>query len=291
MNISKKPSRPKTAFGQVVSELGQRFFTHDVGRDSAALSYYFLFAIFPLLILISLLVGLLHVNIESTSALLSQVIPADVVGVIENYLSYVSGLRSPKMLWFCMIFSIWFPMRAINCLTHSIRKAFGHGNPDSPLKNQFFLFLAALVLILVISFSLSLIVIGRRVLEFAARFITLSKGFITVWNYGRFAVLFVIILLSISAIYFLAVGRRMPWKDVLPGVLFSVVAWTLFSVIFSYYVEHFGNYSILYGSIATIVVVLLWLFMTSTVLVLGAELSAVLTQRRHDKDSSREVNT
>ena len=194
MNISKKPSRPKTAFGQVVSELGQRFFTHDVGRDSAALSYYFLFAIFPLLILISLLVGLLHVNIESTSALLSQVIPADVVGVIENYLSYVSGLRSPKMLWFCMIFSIWFPMRAINCLTHSIRKAFGHGNPDSPLKNQFFLFLAALVLILVISFSLSLIVIGRRVLEFAARFITLSEGFITVWNYGRFAVLFVIIL-------------------------------------------------------------------------------------------------
>lgn len=289
MNVSKTVPRPKTAFGQVTSELFRRFFIHHVGRDSAALSYYTLFAIFPLLILISLLVGLLHVNIESASAFLSQMIPADVVGVIENYLHYISGLRSPRILWFCMVFSIWFPMRAINSLTRSIRKSFGRGNPESPLKNQFFLFLAALVLILEISFSLLLIVIGRRVLEFAARFITLSAGFITLWNYGRFAILFVMILLSLSSVYSLAVGRRLSWRDVLPGVLFSVGAWTLFSVAFSYYVEHFGNYSILYGSIATIVVVLLWLFMTSIVLILGAELSAILTQRRQNKNTEKEA--
>ena len=288
MKSIKATHRPKTAFGQIVSEVGRRFFSHGVGRNAAALSYYLLFAIFPLLVLISLLVGLLHVDIASTTALLSRMIPADVVGVIESYLQYVSALRSPRILWFCMVFSIWFPMRAINSLTFSIRRAYGRPAPENQLRNEFFLLIAALVLILVISFSLLLIVIGRRVLELAARFVTLSGTFITLWNYGRFAVLFFIIFCGVAAVYPLALGRRMPWQDVVPGVLISVFGGTLLSAVFSYYVEHFGKYSILYGSIATVIVVLLWLYMTSNILILGAEFSAVLSKRRR-KLSEKEV--
>ena len=290
LKLTRATPRPKTAFGQIISEVGRRFFSHGVGRNAAALSYYLLFAIFPLLVLTSLLVGLLHVDIASTTALLSRVIPADVVDVIESYLQYISGLRSPRILWFCMVFSIWFPMRAINSLTFAIRRAYGRPAPKNQLRNEFLLLLAALVLILVISFSLLLIVIGRRVLELAARFVTLSGTFITLWNYGRFAILFFIIFCSVAAVYPLALGRRLPWRDVVPGVLISVFGGTLLSAAFSYYVEHFGKYSILYGSIATIVVVLLWLYMTSNILILGAEFSAVLSRRRRQKPAPEEVH-
>ena len=281
MSFSDKKPRPRTGFGRVLSALGQNFFAHDVGRDSAALSYYLLFAIFPMLILVSILLGLLQLDMESTLAVLSRLIPEEVVQVIESYLTYVSGLQSPRLLWFCMVFSIWFPMRAISCLTHSIRKAFGKPQPENPLKNQLLLLIGALLLIVVISLALVLIVIGRRVLELAARVVTLSPGFIALWSYGRFLILFVVVFLSIAGVYSLALGRRMPWRETLPGVSFSVCAGTLLGMLFSYYVENFGQYSILYGSIATIIVVLLWLYMTSNVLVLGAELSAELSRRRH----------
>ena len=66
----------------------------------------------------------------------------------------------------------------------------------------------------------------------------------------------------------------------LPGVGSSLAAWLVLSMAFSYYVEHVGQYSVLYGSIATVIVVLLWLYMSGQVLILGAELSAALAHQK-----------
>jgi len=277
---TKNEKTPRTRFGKGFRELVRRYFAHDIARDSAALSYYLLFALFPLLVLISYLVSLLHLNIESTTRMLSQVIPGTVVDVIESYLYYVSKLRSPRVLWFCAIFSIWFPMRAIRTLTHSVRKAFGQDIPTGRLRNTLRIIMAAMILIIVISLSLGLVVVGRRVLELVDRFITLEDWFITAWNYGRFVILFITIMLSFAAIYSLALGKRLPWHWTFPGVSFSVGMGMLLSMLFSYYVEHFGQYSILYGSIATAMVALLWLYMTSNVLIIGSELSAMVVEKQ-----------
>ena len=74
--------------------------------------------------------------------------------------------------------------------------------------------------------------------------------------------------------------KRRPLREVLPGVGSSLAAWMLLSMAFSYYVENVAQYARLYGSIATIVVVLLWLYMSGQVLILGAELSASLIHRK-----------
>ena len=77
----------------------------------------------------------------------------------------------------------------------------------------------------------------------------------------------------------LSQGRRRPLREVLPGVGSTLAAWLVLSMAFSYYVEHVGQYSVLYGSIATVIVVLLWLYMSGQILVLGAEFSAALIDR------------
>ena len=77
----------------------------------------------------------------------------------------------------------------------------------------------------------------------------------------------------------LSQGQRRPLREVLPGVGGSLAAWMVLSMAFSYYVEHLGRYSVLYGSIATVIVVLLWLYMSGQILVLGAEFSAALIDR------------
>ena len=85
---------------------------------------------------------------------------------------------------------------------------------------------------------------------------------------------------SLGILYQLALGQRRPLREVLPGVGSSLAAWLLLSMAFSYYVENMARYAQLYGSIATIVVVLLWLYMSGQVLILGAELSASLIHRK-----------
>ena len=277
---------PRTGAGRLAGDMLRRYYVHDVARDSAALTYYLLFALFPLLIFVSTLLGILELDIDSITAGLAPLLPADVVGVVRSYLEYVAANQSRQLLWFSLIFSIWFPMRSTGCLMHSLRKAFGRSAPENMLLTQLRNLLFTVWMILVIGLTLVLVVVGRRALHFLSRILPLSETFIGVWGYLRFIILGLVMAISLGILYQLALGQRRPLRDVLPGVGSSLTAWLLLSMAFSYYVENVAQYARLYGSIATIVVVLLWLYMSGQVLILGAELSAALTHLKHKRHAA-----
>ena len=271
---------PRTGFGRLAGDMIRRYYVHDVARDSAALTYYLLFAIFPLLIFVSTLLGVLELDIASITAVLAPILPSDVVDIIRTYLEYVAANQSRQLLWFSLVFSIWFPMRSTGCLMHSLRKAFGRIAPENILLGQLRTLLFTIWMIFVIGLTLALVVVGRRALYFLSGFLPLSETFISVWGYLRFIILGLVMAISLGILYQLALGQRRPLREVLPGVGSSLAAWLLLSMAFSYYVENMARYAQLYGSIATIVVVLLWLYMSGQVLILGAELSASLIHRK-----------
>ena len=276
----RKGTHLRTALGQTAAQMIRRYYLHDVARDSAALTYYLLFAIFPLLIFVSTLLGVLELDIASITAVLTPILPSDVVDIIRTYLEYVAANQSRQLLWFSLIFSIWFPMRSTGCLMHSLRKAFGRSAPENILRGQLRTLLFTIWMIFVIGLTLALVVVGRRALYFLSGFLPLSETFISVWGYLRFIILGLVMAISLGILYQLALGQRRPLREVLPGVGSSLAAWLLLSMAFSYYVENVARYAQLYGSIATIVVVLLWLYMSGQVLILGAELSASLIHRK-----------
>lgn len=271
---------PKTGVGRLAGDMLRRYYVHDVARDSAALTYYLLFALFPLLIFVSALLGILELDIDSITAVLTPLLPADVVGVVRSYLTYVAANQSRQLLWFSLVFSIWFPMRSTGCLMHSLRKAFGRSAPENMLLTQLRNLLFTVWMILVIGLTLVLVVVGRRALHFLSRIVPLSETFISVWGYLRFIILGLVMAISLGILYQLALGQRRPLREVLPGVGSSLAAWLLLSMAFSYYVENVAQYARLYGSIATVIVVLLWLYMSGQILILGAEFSAALLEKR-----------
>ena len=279
--MQNKPKAPKR-FVFLITQLVNRYFSHDVGRDSAALTYYLLFAIFPLLIFVSTLLGVLRLDIESTSAFLLEFIPADVVDVVRSYLVYVSENASRQLMWFSLVFSIWFPMRAASCLMHSVRKAMGRGRP----KNAVIGTLRNVV-------SLVLTTVGRRALAFVSGLVTLPAGFVNLWSSLRFVLLGVAVFSLLVPLYMLAQGERRPLREIVPGVAASLAVWMLLSFAFSYYVEHLARYTQLYGAIAAIVVVLLWLYMSGTIMIMGAEFNgAILEWKNRDGPSGdREEQT
>lgn len=289
--MRKDKERHGGAVGRVLSQVFVRYYDHDVARDSAALTYYLLFALFPLLIFISVLLGALQLNVESITAFLSNIAPPAVVGIVKAYLEYVSGNASKELLWFSLVFSIWFPMRATSCLMHSVRKAFNYGPPKSILRSTLRTLLFALLLIVSIALTTLLTMVGRRALEFVSTLITIPESFISVWSYLRFVLMGLVMAAMLWTLYMLALGETIPARQVLPGVASSLAGWLAVSMAFSYYVEHFAHYAELYGSIATIIVALLWLYWSGTVLVLGAELNgAMIAERTRRKAETEQVS-
>lgn len=281
--LNKKKESSGLSFGSAVKGLLERFYGHDVARDSAALTYYLLFAIFPLLVFISTLVGLMNLDIAEVMEIFGRVLPEQVVGIAETYLEYVSTSPSRQLLIFSLIFSIWFPMRATSCLMHSVRKAYGVSEPLSVIGGTLRKLLMTLWLIVTIAASIVLTTVGRRALGLIGGLVTLPEDFVVAWGYLRFVLLGVVMLLLLVPLNMLALWRRCPLHEVVPGVALSMAAWMLLSAAFSYYVEHFAHYTELYGSIATIVVALLWFYMSGQVLIMGAEFNGLCLENRRKR--------
>ena len=260
-------------------QLVRRYFDHGVARDSAALTYYLLFALFPLLIFLSNLVGMMSLDTSQLLTALHTIMPQEALDIIEQYLIYVSRDSSRQLLWFSLIFSIYFPYRAASALMSSVRKAYGVEAPTHFLRYQLKLLLYTLCLILIIILSIAMSVVGERVLSFVSGYIALSDGFIELWSHLRFAVLGGVVFFPIALMYGLAQESR-TMSRIWPGAAASLAMWLALSYLFSFYVENIARYSVIYGTLGAVIVLLLWLYLAAMMLIMGAEFNSVLMTLR-----------
>lgn len=268
--------------GRFVTGCLRRYFHHDVGRQSAALAYYLLFTLFPFLIFLSSLLGLLKLDVSEILGALQPLLPAEVLDVAEAYLEYASRTSSAAMLWFGLIFSIYFPMRAADCLMRAVRRAYHLPRPGNHLVYRFKVLLYTVFLLVAIAATLSLATVSQRMLAFLGKYITLPLVFVELWDLLRFLMLAVVVFGAVGLLYAMAQDSRQPGRNVVPGVITSLAAWMALSAAYSFYVENFANYSLIYGTLGTMVVLMIWLYLTATVLIMGAEINDTLVSLRGD---------
>ena len=279
-------SLPKSRFLRFFVLMIHRYNRHNTATQSAALAFYLLFTIFPFLIFISALLGLLNLDISGTMAALSDFLPAEVVELIEVYLTYVSENPSPRLMVFGLVFSVYFPMRAANSLMGAVRTAYHLGPPRGVISQWVKVLIYTVTLILTIALTLSLMTFGERALRYAVVHFRLPAFLAELWVKLRFPVAGAVSFLALFLLYALAQDTFPPLKNIWPGTLFSLAAWMSLSWLYSYYADHFSHYSVLYGSIGAVIVVLIWLNLTAVTLILGAEVNGVLISMRKDEDAA-----
>ena len=279
----KVPSPPKNPFLRGVYLMGKRYLRHNVGIQSAALAFYLLFMIFPFLIFISALLGLLHLDVAGILLAVGEFLPREVVDLVEMYLTYVGENSSMRLLVFGLAFSIYFPMRATNALMRAVRTAYHLGPPRNAVVHRLKTLLYTVMLILTIVLTLVLMTVGDRLLEYAVVHFRLPAFLAELWGKLRVPAAAVAANFALLFLYALAQDDRQPWRNLLPGTLMALAAWMGLSFLYSLYVENFADYSVLYGSIGTIIVVLIWLYMSAIVLIMGAELNGTLMSLRKER--------
>ncbi len=254
------------------------YLDHDVGKSAAALAYYLLFSFFPFLIFLSTLVGFLELEPLSLEAL-HTLIPREIIEVINAYLVHVTQLKSGNLLAASLIVALWLPMRAVDSLMRAVNTAYGAKAPRPTLRHQLVVALFTLFLMAVVLGTLALLLIGRGVLTFLARYLPAITPFIGLWNALRFPLMGVAFFLALGALYWVSPGKSKTRRRVFPGAAAALCSWLLFSLGFSFYVENIANYSMLYGTLGGVVVLLLWLYATGLTLILGAEVNGALAPK------------
>lgn len=280
--------RRKCPFLKSVRKTVVRVAEHEVGKSAAALTYYLLFAMFPLLIFISNLLGLLDLDVASISRTLMPILPDDVVNLLEAYLYHVTDNSSQVMLWFSLVFTVWFPFRAVKSLMDDVRIAYQLNKPTRPVSFAIREFLFTVIFLVIVIVLLLLAVLGRRFVSTVTDWLGLEAilqippMLLNLWQYLRFVLVAAIMFAVLGLLYAAAQDNRQPARAIIPGVTVAMIAWMLVSIGFSVYVENFANYSLIYGALGAVIVLLVWLYMTSFVLILGAEFNASLAAIRKE---------
>ena len=278
----KQFSPPKNRFLRGVYLLARRYLRHNVGAQSAALAFYLLFMLFPFLIFISALLGMLHLDVAGILAALAEFLPVEVVDFTEVYLTYVGSQPSPQLMVFGLVFSIYFPMRATNALMRSVRTAY-HLGPAHGVGQVLKTLLYTVLLIAAIALTLVLMSVSDRILAYCVANFGLPAFIAELWARLRFPVAAVVGYFALFFLYALAQDSRQPWRNIWPGTLAALAGWLCLSWLYAWYVEHIAHYSLLYGSIGTVIVLLIWLNLSAMALIMGAELNGTLMSLRKDK--------
>ena len=260
-----------------VKNLFYRFRDDDVMALAAQLSYSLLISFFPFLIFLMTLIGFSPLKSADVLAGLNQALPASIYQMVSNIVIEVVDTKNSNLLSLSLVITIWTASTGFKAVIKGLNKAYDETEGRSILRLEITAFLCTVALTTVIILSIILLVLGELVGNSIAQYVMIHpEEFLVLWDVFRYFIILCVMVVVFAALYRYTPSRRLSWKEVFPGSVFATIGWVIVSVGFSFYVNNFGNYSRIYGSIGAVIMLLTWLFLTSTIIILGGEVNATL---------------
>lgn len=260
----------------VGKELYKRIAEDDYFGLSAQLAYFFLLSLFPLLLFIVTLVGYLPLDEEVIFNLLSTVAPAESTEYITANLSGIINEQKGGLLSFSILGTLWSASNGVNAITKAFNRAYRVDEDRSFFISRLIAIILTIAMIGVIVVAILLPVLGRAIGIYIFSFLGLTEDFIQVWETLRLSISSVVFFIVFLFLYKLAPNHKMSFKQSAPGALFATICWQLVSYGFSFYVHTIVNYSATYGSLGTIIVLMIWFYITGFIVIIGGVLNAIL---------------
>lgn len=262
-----------------LKELILRIKTVDVSGLGAELSYFFLLSMFPMLIFLFTLLPYLNLDQAQVMLLIRDYAPAEVAKMIDDILSEVLTNKNSGLLSIGILATLWSASKGMNALTKALNRSYFKEDSRSFIVQRGMSIVFTVMLVLVVVVALGLPVFGEQIGSFIFSYLGLEEGFSQLWNQLRFIIPPVLIVVVFTLIYWLVPDLKLNLKTALPGALFATVGWIVTTFGFSYYVSNFGSYANTYGSIGTIIILMLWLYFSAIILMIGGQINAVMKER------------
>lgn len=252
-----------------------RFRDDDIIALGYQLSYSLLLSFFPFLIFLMTIMGYSNIKGEEVLDALKGILPNSAFDLIYKTVLEVVDTKNPSLLSASFIFTLWTASNGIAAVIKCLNMAYDEKEKRSFLKVQAVSVLCTLALSLIIMFTFLLLVFGEVIGVFLMHLFNLNEPFKYVWNLFRYVIMMLALIFIFVWIYHFTPSRKLGWKEVIPGAVFTTIGWIFMSIGFSYYVNNYTNYSKIYGSIGAIIVLMTWLFFSSVTMLIGGEINAI----------------
>ena len=287
MSRSSKPDSPgdltKPSWKYVVRKTMREFSKDECTDLAAALNYYAVLALFPAMVAVLSLVGVVGQGPKTAQTIidiLSQVgVSSKSLETTITQLSTSSGTGLALIIGLAT--ALWSASGYVGSFGRAMNRIYevGEGRPVWKLR-PVMLLVTLVTVVLAAAVALALVLTGPAA-EAVGNAIGLGSTAVLVWNIAKWPVMLVVVILIVALLYYATPNVKQPrfrWISV--GATFAIVVWVLASAAFGFYVANFSSYNKTYGALAGVIVFLLWLWLTNLALLFGAELDSELERGR-----------
>lgn len=268
-----------------IIDLCREYFDRKLTRSAAALSYYLILTLFPMLICAQWILSLFGEDIVLFLKDFSSIIPSEVLLIIEDYLAYTSS-GSTGLLLIGLSTAIYTGASAFRVLSDALREIFESTGGNKTARFVFSFVYAVAFLAAVYLFAI-IVLAGRWLINLceplfeSISFINLL-GLANIWNWFRFVILDILSAAMLYTVYFFNAWRSPCHINVLPGAAIGSVLFTAVSGFFSWFISSSVKYSAVYGSLASVIILMLWLYILANIILIGAVVNKKLSDHRSD---------
>lgn len=249
----------------------------DMLTYSSALAFQALFSLFPFILFLIALLGFLHLDsfFEWVQSHAQMMLPGEAAGMVNEV---ISGLQEQKggLLSFGVIAALWTASSAVRMTMNAMNVAYDvpEGRPWWKLYPLSIIYTIGIAAMLIL--AAMMLTLGPQAMEWIGTQVGMHDMFVTVWTWLRWPAAFLLLTLATAVIYYVAPDVEQDFRFITPGAFIAVIVWILASIGFNFYVSNFADYNAMYGSIGAIIVLLFYFFISSAVLLFGAEINAVV---------------
>ena len=254
---------------------------HCVGV-AAQLAYYFLLALFPALLFLVAMVGYFPIQnaMNELLAIVGRVAPRALIELLTVQLQDLERGEHAGLAILGIAGAVWSSSAAMAAIITALNHTYRVAEWRPWWKRRLVAIALTLALTVFASVSLFLIMAGSQVASLVAAWLGIGMVATPVWQVLRWSLAVAVSVLAIDLVYHFAPNRPQRWPWVTVGAVTSTSLWILSSLVFKLYITQMGTYNVTYGAIGGVIVVLLWLYMSSLAILIGAELNSVMAHSR-----------
>ncbi|HEU5195242.1 MAG TPA: YihY/virulence factor BrkB family protein [Methylomirabilota bacterium] len=274
------PPSPWNLGGLSVRELARRVYneiTADEVLDRAAsLAYYLVFALFPTLLFLTSLLGLLPLPnlMDRLFQYADHALPSDAASMLRRTFAEIQRNAHGGLLSAGALAALWASSSGMDSMISALNVAYDVQERRPWWKRRLIALALTVGFGLFILVALVLLVFGGQIGALVAAHLGLGGVFTVAWNVASVLIVITCVLVGLAMVYYLAPDAKQHWWWVTPGSAVALLVWLGISFGLRFYVSHFTNYSATYGSIGGVILLILWLYLSGVVLLLGAEINA-----------------
>jgi membrane protein len=259
---------------------------------SAQLSYYFLLALFPLLLFLTTLLGYFaDTGTELRDSLigyLGKVMPTSATDLVHTTVDEISKSAGGGKLSFGLIATLWAASNGMGAISDSLNVAYDVRETRPWWKVRLVTVALTIALAVLIISALVLLLYGGEIAQKIALSFGLGSYFTIAWKILQWPIVLGFVVFAFSLIYYFAPNRRgQKWELITPGAVIGLLLWLFVSFAFRTYLRYFDSYSVTYGGLGAVIVMMLWFYLTGAAILIGGEINSEIVlagARSHDKE-------